>query len=88
MGEHDETAKPDRAQARAGARGTQSNPTRNVSPGEKRYSIEELTENPRLIGSSGRAIAGALHGETAKTFTLDDAAKRVREFLERPEERT
>jgi hypothetical protein len=91
MAEHDEnpaTPRVDRAQARASARGTQSNPTREVEPGEKRYSVEELSENPRLIGSSARAIAGAFHGVTTpKTFTLDEAAKRVREFMERPEER-
>lgn len=80
----DEQPKVDREQERAAKRGSQSNPE-NV-PEEVRYSVEELMENPRLIRTNSRAIAGAFHGVTSpKTFTLDDAAKRVQEFLKRPE---
>lgn len=75
------TARPDRAQEKAAARGTQSNPT--AEPETVRFSIEDLRENPRLLGSgiSRHAVAGALAGSSKKTFTLDEAAKAVERFL-------
>lgn len=88
MAEEDATTpKPDRSQARAAARGAQSNPSREVAPGEVKYSVADLMENPRLIRSNTRAIAGAFHDEPeGKRVTLEEAAKRVGDFLERPED--
>lgn len=76
----------DRAQERAAKRGTQSSP--GSSPEEVRYSVDDLRENPRLINANSRAVDGAFSDLSAsgrKTFTLDEAAKRVRTFLGRAE---
>lgn len=79
------TAKPDKAQERAARRGSQSNP--EATPEEVRYSVDDLMDNPRLVNTNSRAIAGAFAGVTEpKTFTLADASKRVNEFLNRPAE--
>ena len=79
----EQEAAPDRAQERAARRGSQSSPDRE--PEEVRYSVEQLTENPRLVNTNARAIAGAFHGVTEpKTFTLEQAAERVNDFLKRP----
>jgi hypothetical protein len=80
------TVKPDQAAAKAAARGSQSNPEREVEPAEVRYTVEELTENPRLLGSriSPHGIAGVLSGESQKTWTLSQAAKKLDEALTRP----
>lgn len=77
-------ASPDRAAERAARRGTQSNP--EGAPEEVRFSIEDLFENPRRLGEgvTRPAIAGALHGSDQATFTLEEAADLVNEFLKRP----
>lgn len=76
-------ASADKAQERAARRGSQSDPAN--TPDEVRYTIEELKENPSLLGDgiSAHAIAGALHDTERKTFTLGTAVKLVNQFLNR-----
>lgn len=83
MADETPTAKPDRAAERAAARGTQSSPDR--VPEEVRYTVDDLRENPRLLGPNitEPAIAGALFGATKKTWTLDEVRGRLDEFLTR-----
>lgn len=77
-----DSAQPSRAAERAAQRGSQSNPE-NV-PDEVRYSVEELMEGARhLLRVPAPAVAGALSGESRKTFTLDEAKTLVDEFLGR-----
>lgn len=59
-------------------------PARGSSAKESaRYSVDDLRENPRLLGTgiSRHALAGALAGQTKKTFTIDEASKLVDRFL-------
>lgn len=78
----DTGAKPDRAAERAAARGTQSNP--DAEPEEVRYTVEQLEEaTPQLLGVSRPTLAGALHGSSKKTYTLDEAKKLIDTFLKR-----
>lgn len=85
MADGTDQAKPDKAQERAARRGSQSNPEN--APEEVRYSVDDLMDNPRLVNTNSRAIAGAFAGVTSpKTFTLAEASERVNAFLTRPEE--
>lgn len=78
----EERAKVDRAAERAASRGTQSNP--GAEPEEVRYSVDQLMEAaPQLLGVSRTVLAGGLYGSSKKTYTLDEAKKRVDAFLKR-----
>ena len=49
---------------------------RPEEPEERKFSTDELIEAPRLCGArSGHEVAGALHGQSRKTFTADQASK-------------
>ena len=75
-------AAPARAAERSAARDSQSRS--EATPDEPRYSPEALQEDARsLLGVSSHAVAGALYGETAETFTLDEAKGLVEAFLTR-----
>lgn len=54
---------------------------------EEKFSVEDLLDNPRRIGASGRAIAGAFEGvdPARRIYTAEDATKRVDQFLTRKE---
>lgn len=82
----DPKVKPDRQAAAANARGSQSDPTREVDAEEVRYTLDELKAAPRLLGSgiSPHAVEGALVGASRKSFTLAQAADELRTFLGRP----
>lgn len=83
MADETPAVRPDRSAERAAARGTQSSPDR--VPEEVRYTVEDLRENPRLLGPdiTEPAIVGALFGSAKKTWTLDEVRDRLREFLTR-----
>lgn len=82
MGSDEQKAKPSRAAERAAERGTQSSP--EETPDEVRYTHEQLIEGARgMLGVNRHAVAGALAGESQKTFTLDEASELVNTALKR-----
>jgi len=52
-------------------------------PVEERFTAEELAERAREIGCDRHALAGALAGQTKKTFTVSEARTLVNRFRTR-----
>lgn len=51
-----------------------------------RYDVAALQERSLgLLNTSPHVVAGALAGESKKTFTLEEAEKLCKDFLKRPD---
>jgi hypothetical protein len=71
-------AKPDVPGAGSGGKAKEDTPT------EDKFTVAQLrSKSRRLFGVSKHAVAGALSCEGATEFTVKDAARKIKEFLDR-----
>lgn len=60
-------------------------PTQITKSGEKAYSLARLqAQGPEFLGFESWEVAGGLHGCDQEYLTLDDARKRIEDWLNRP----
>lgn len=75
---------PDPTEVKADPQAAEPRPTQASTPDEqeRRFTVEDLQGRARTsLGVSPHVVAGALSDDDRKTFTLEQAEKKVKAFL-------